>query len=99
MSDYDDQDMTGHDLSGRTDMSGLTIHGLCLSHEKPEAQVLPSDLTGTTFIACNLDNVLVPPGNTLINCSNRMFQANPDDGQDWLVDSDGNFLSLLNPVQ
>jgi hypothetical protein len=92
---YSEQDMTGWDLSGRTDMSGITIHGLCLSHEKPEANVLPADLTGTTFIACNLDNVYVPLGNTLIDCSNRMFKANPDDAHDWEVDVDGNFTKLL----
>lgn len=81
---YSDKDCTGWDLSGRTDMSGIVIHGLCLSNETPNAAVLPPDLTGTTFILCNLDNVLIPDGNTLINCPNRLFQAQ-EDGQDWVM--------------
>lgn len=97
MNEYDNQDMTGWDLSDRKDMSGLTITGLCLSHEKPEANVLPPDLTGTTFIHCNLDNVFISPGNMLIESSNRMFKC-MEDGQDWLVDDNGNPIALLNPV-
>lgn len=81
---YSDRDMTGWDLSDRKDMNGLTIHGLCLSNETPDAQVLPPNLKGTTFIYCNMDNVFIPPGNTLINCSNRKFKAQ-EDGEDWLV--------------
>ncbi len=94
MSIYDDKDHTGHDLSDRTDMDGLTIHGLCLSHETPDARVLPPSLRGTTFIACNLDNVLIPDGNTLINCSNRRFKIQ-DDGQDWEIDENDNPIKIL----
>ena len=81
---YSDKDCTGWDLSGRTDMSGIIIHGLCLSNETPNAAVLPPDLTGTTFLLCNLDNVFIPSGNTLIGGSNRLFQVQAD-GQDWLL--------------
>lgn len=84
-SPYDNKDCTGWDLSDRTDMDGLTIEGLCLSNETPNAQVLPLNLTGTTFVWCNLDNVYVPPGNTIgEGCSNRLFQVQAD-GQDWLL--------------
>ena len=92
---YSDKDMTGFDLTDRTDMSGIVIHGLCLSHEKP-ADCLPSNLTGTTFIACNLDNVRIPVGNTLMGCSHRMFEVQSD-GKDWLIDDEGKPISLLNP--
>lgn len=92
---YDNKDCTGWDLSDRTDMDGLTIEGLCLSNETPNAQVLPPNLTGTTFLWCNLDNVYVPPGNTIgVGCSNRLFQVQAD-GQDWLLaPSSGGSLNL-----
>lgn len=85
MSKYDDKDCTGWDLSDRTDMNGLTIHGLCLSNETPNAKVLPPDLKGVTFERCNLDNVFVPAGNILKDCSNRLFQVQ-NDGEDWHID-------------
>lgn len=84
---YSNKCMTGWDLSGRTDMNNLVIHGLCLSNETPNAQVLPLGLTGTTFLFCNLDNVFVPSGNTIDeSCSNRLFQVQAD-GQDWIVEA------------
>lgn len=79
-------------------MNGLTIHGLCLSNETPNAQMLPANLTGVTFIACNLDNVFIPPGNNLQNCSNRLFKVQ-NDGEDWLVDAQHNALQPLHPQQ
>lgn len=84
---YSDKDMTGKDLSSRLDMNGIVIHGLCLSNEIPNAQVLPSNLKNTTFISCNLDNVFIPAGNILLNCSNRLFKVD-NDGQDWLLSAD-----------
>lgn len=92
---YSNKDMTGWDLSDRTDMSGLVIHGFCLSNEKPDANVLPSDLRGVTFLACNLDNVVIPDGNILINCSNRRFQVQTD-GDDWVVNQELEPLEPLN---
>ena len=79
-------------------MNGLTIHGLCLSNETPNAQMLPANLTGVTFIACNLDNIFIPPGNTLVNCSNRLFKVQ-NDGDDWLVDAQHNPIQPLHPQQ
>lgn len=83
---YDNQDMTGWDLSDRKDMSGLFIEGLCLSQESPNSKVLPANLIGTTFSYCNLDNVLIPAGNIVQNCSTRLFKVQ-NDGEDWIVDS------------
>lgn len=85
MTPYDNKDYTGCDLSDRRDMNNLVIHGLCLSNETPNAQVLPADLKGATFVRCNLDNVFIPAGNTLKNCSNRIFKAQQD-GKDWEID-------------
>lgn len=85
---YDDElshkDMTGWDLSPRTNLNGKTIYNSCLSNETPDAAVLPPNLSGATFVACNLDNVLIPPGNTVIDCLTRRFQVQLD-GEDWFV--------------
>jgi hypothetical protein len=86
---YSNKDMTGWDLSDRTDMSGIYIEGLCLSQETPDAQVLPKDLTGTTFVACNLSNVVVPDGNILIDCHTTRFEAQ-NDLMDWKIDEENN---------
>lgn len=91
-SPYDNKNYTGWNLSDRTDMGGLTIEGLCLSNETPNAMVLPPNLTGTTFVDCNLDNVFIPPGNTLVRCRVARFRVQ-EDGLDWLLDED------LNPVR
>lgn len=90
---YDNKDMTGWDLSDREDMDGLYIEGLCLSQCTPRS-VLPSGLTGVTFSNCNLDNVVIPPGNTLISCLNRRYLAQ-EDGQDWEIAEDGTPIKIL----
>lgn len=81
---YSDKDMTGWDLSDRTDMDGAVIHGLCLSWETPDAHCLPPNLINTTFIRCNMDNVFIPPGNSVIDCSVKRFKAQ-NDLEDWHV--------------
>lgn len=94
INNYDNQDFTGQDLSDRTDMDGLTITGSCFSHEKPDSQCLPANLTGATFVHCNLDNIFIPVGNTAFECSARRFMA-MEDGQDWEVDANNNPIKLL----
>ena len=76
------QDFTGHDLSKRTDLTNLVIYGACLSQEIPDRQIFPIAMRDVTFIKCNLDNCFIPPGNTVIQCSQNRFKAQPD-GKDW----------------
>ena len=91
---YSDKDFTGQDLSGRDDMDNLFIEGSCFAQQIPNTESLPSSLTGTTFYYCNLDNVKIPAGNTVISCSTRKIKTF-DDGLDWLVDDDLNQISPL----
>jgi hypothetical protein len=86
MGKYDNKDFTGHDLSDRKDMDNLTITGLCLSNETPNAFVLPPNLKGVTFVDCNLDNVFIPVGNVMVRGSNRRFKVQ-EDGEDWIIDA------------
>lgn len=91
---YRNLNMTGRSLADRTDMDNLEIEGLCLSQERLDSNVLPPNLTGVTFYYCNLDNVLIPPGNTLVNCSNRRYMP-MDDGYDWEVDENNQPIKIL----
>lgn len=84
---YSFKDMTGWDLSDHKDMDGKVIYCLTLSNETPDAQVLPANLTGATFIKCNLCNVFVPPGNTVIDCQTQRFKVQ-NDGEDWFIGDD-----------
>ncbi len=91
---YSFKDMTGWDLADRRDMDGKVIFGSCLAHETPGAPTLPANLKGATFIRCNLDNVRVPAGNTVIDCSTRRIKAQ-NDGEDWVLDAS---LKPVEPV-
>lgn len=90
---YRNLNWTGRSLADRTDMDNLQIEGLCLSQEKP-SEVLPPNLMGVTFSYCNLDNVIIPPGNTLVHCSNRRF-AIQEDGLDWELDENNQPIKVL----
>lgn len=92
---YSNKDFTGHDLSDRHDMNNLIISNSCFSQETPGRRVLPANLLGVTFVDCNLDNVLIPPGNQLINCSRKTFKVQ-NDLEDWHVDP--NTLLPISPV-
>lgn len=86
-------DYTGRYLGDETAQG--TIEGSCFSQETPDSVVFPADMQGVTFIRCNLDNVFMPEGNTVIGGSQRRFMA-LDDGNDWFVDENNNPLTRLD---
>lgn len=90
------KDYTGRSLADRpaSEFTGTTVRGTCFSQETPDSAVFPSGVTNCTLIACNLDNVLVPAGFSVVGCSRRRFKAQPD-GLDWIVDNDNNPVSPL----
>lgn len=94
---YSDKDFTGHNLQDRKNMSGLLIVNSCFSQEIPDTVVFPADMTGTTFEDCNLDNVFIPPGNTVKRGTTKRFKVQ-NDGEDWLVDSHDKPLEPLSKV-
>lgn len=92
--DYSHKDFTGRDLTSVTDLiSGAVIQCSCFSQEIPDTIVFPTDMTGIIFISCNLDNCLIPAGNSVVNCSQRRYMA--IDGVDMLVDANNNPLEPL----
>lgn len=82
---YSRRDFTGRNLTERTDMNGLTIAGSCFSQEIPDSIVFPPGMTGVTFINCNLDNCVIPPGNKVQGGSRRRFKVQ-NDLNDWEID-------------
>lgn len=48
--------------------------------------IFPAGMTGVTFAKCNLDNVVVPAGNTMQDCTNKRIQVQKD-LEDWAVDA------------
>jgi hypothetical protein len=71
------------------DFNGKVIYSTVFYHETPDYAPFPKDMKGTTFIKCNLDNVIVPEGNMIIDCTQRRFKAQ-NDLNDWLIDENDN---------
>jgi hypothetical protein len=95
INNYSNKDFSGRNLSDRTDMDGLVIENTCFANETPKAKIFPENMTGVTFVSCNLDNVFIPSGNLMISCSMRCIGVQPD-GSDWLLDPDT--LEPISPL-
>ena len=91
--EYSFKDFTNQDMS-ECDLNGKTIYSSSFYHETPGTPTFSSTMTGAAFIKCNLDNVIVPEGNSVIECSERCFKAHTD-GRDWEVDEYGQFVCAL----
>lgn len=90
---YSHKDFTGRLLLDKN-LKDITIFGSCFSQEIPDRHIFPDDITGVTFINCNLDNVYIPDGNMVIGCSQRKFKAQ-NDLMDWILDVD---LKPIEPI-
>jgi hypothetical protein len=81
---------------------GTIIVGACFSCETPDSVIFPDKMRGVRFLRCNLDNVLIPPGNPELGentgTTMRRFRMNPDDPErrDCEVDKQGKFLAPLS---
>ena len=64
----------------------------CFYNETPLTKVFPDGIKGVKFIACNLDNIVIPEGCTVEGGTNKLIQVQKD-GEDWILDKD------LNPVE
>ena len=92
---YSHKSFSGKSLVDRVDMQDIIITGSSFSQEIPDSQVFPSTMQGVVFINCNLDNCLIPEGNTVVGGSQRRFKA-MEDGSDWLLDEDDLPVEKLN---
>ena len=65
--------------------NGFVFYAVSFSQEIPDSHIFPDDMTGATFINCNLDNVFIPEGNMVIGGRQNRFKAQ-NDGNDWEID-------------
>lgn len=94
MSQFSQKDFTGWDWNDRERLDGETIEGSCFSQETPDSHIFPEDMTGVTFIHCNLDNVFIPDGNTVKDCSQKRFLVQ-NDLRDWYIDADDKPVEVI----
>lgn len=96
------------DFTLETDLTpGTEIVGTCFYKESqlgetgdPYREIFPATMTGVIFKRCNLDNVYVPPGNTItddagISSSYRRIRVQ-NDLEDWIVDASGNPIEPID---
>lgn len=100
---YSFQDFTGKKLLDADDLNDVVIIGSCfyqvclVDHEgEPLMHIFPEDMRGATFIECNLDNVYVPPGNTVDSSCSRLKAKYMNDGENWILDDN---LAPVEPVR
>lgn len=100
---YDcDDELSGRDFTGlefasrpELDFSNKIIYATCFGQESPDQPIFGDKLTGATFIRCNLTNVLVPDGNTLIDCITTRC-ATQNDGRVWEIDESNTPVRLTS---
>lgn len=93
---FSSRDYTNLNLEDvQENMNHEIIRGACFSQQEPDTKVFPDKMSGVTFINCNLDNVVIPEGNKLIDCSNRRYKVQ-NDLNDWEIDENGNPVRLVN---
>ena len=92
--EYSFKDFTNRSHQHLENISGV-VYRSCFSNDNPDAHIFPDTMTGVTFIYCNLDNVFIPAGNTVIDCSQKKFKAQ-NDLNDWLIDDKGKPTMPIN---
>lgn len=102
---YSYKDFTGQDLSEErvADFNNSTIVGSCFAQEvplghagSPMKDTFPPTMTGVTFEKCNLDNCVIPVGNTVeVTSINRKIQIQ-NDLEDWFLDGSNNPTSPIS---
>lgn len=80
------KDFTGQSHQNLDKISGV-VYGSCFSNETPDVHIFPDNMTGVTFIKCNLMNVFIPAGNTVIDCNQTRFKVQTD-LNDWILNPD-----------
>lgn len=84
------KDFTGWDFRDRPeyDLKNKIIYSSCFLKEIPDTKIFNPTMTGTTFIKCNLSNIIIPDGNTVIDCITTRFKVQ-NDLRDWEIDDVG----------
>lgn len=72
---------------------GTVVYASSFYFEGKATHVFQASMRGVTFVRCNLDNCIIPPGNTTLDCSMRQIRV--IDGVDWLVDENDEPIEAL----
>ncbi len=93
---YSGKDFTHHTFLDvdPSEFNNSTIKGTCFYYEIMDGrvgyiQIFPTGITEVIFENCNLDNIFIPPGNTIIDGCHRCIKIQ-NDLEDWITDKDGN---------
>lgn len=92
---YSFRSFAGQSLVTATDLNNRVICLSTFQSEQPDTTMFPADMKGATFVACNLDNVVILDGNTIVSGSTRRWQRQ-NDGENWLVDGSNQPIEPLN---
>lgn len=91
--DFLDKDLTKEPAS---DFNNSEIIGSCFYQQKaPNTKVFPTGITSVKFVGCNLDNVLVPIGNTIEDSCHRKIMIQ-NDLEDWVVNNSSEPVEPVN---
>jgi len=96
--EYSKKDFTNQDLTKESadDFNNSEIVGSCFFQHTVRTDVFPSAMTGVTFEKCNLDNCVIPAGNTVDkSCAHNQFIVQ-NDGCKWIVDASDDPTEPLN---
>lgn len=107
--EFDDKwsgkDYTHKSLKDEVIPKGTVIYASCFYQEASEdatkieeiqKHIFPEDMTEVTFYNCNLNNVYIPPHNTVIDpCGRTKLIKVQNDREDWIIDGD---LKPVEPV-
>lgn len=78
------------------ELDGMTIYASCFYQESLDIDVFPSDVKNLTLVYCNLDNVNISAGVTVIaNRPQRHIQVQ-NDCRDWELDANNQPIKLVN---
>jgi len=78
------------------DFNNTEIIGSSFAQREPFTDVFPSDMTGVTFINCNLNNCNIPVGNTVEGGTNKHHKTQ-NDCEEWVVDAQLKPIEPLSP--
>lgn len=89
------QSFTGKDP---TEFNDTEIVAAGFGQKEPLTKVFPDGMKGVTFRDCNLDNCIIPTGNTVIGGTNKHVKEQAD-GEMWIVDEELKPVSPMKPYR
>ena len=76
------------------DFNGKTVYASSFYNETPDSDILPDGIKDVTFLKCDLNNIIIPEGNTVIDCSQERIEL-MNDMRDWITDPEGNAQKVV----